>query len=229
MPALFFRIVAPSAFMLFPVVVSAFRMMSSRTSALLRISAVRISPSSDGRTLSSSSEKLKGTCAASSAAVSVTLSVSGAASATATFSLPGKKFTSPNCVGMSNGWLGIGNAGISPATSVCRFTSIHNSARSSVGTSSSPLPAVVESIAARIATSRKCVSIGWTTCLYCISGSRVSVPGSDSSTYAFLSRRSMTSKCLSTSSGVTSAAIERVASRSRSAQFRACGASGSSR
>ena len=48
-------------------------------------------------------------------------------------------------------------AGTSGATSVRRFTSIHSSRASSVATSSSPEPAVVLSIAARVSDR----STGW--------------------------------------------------------------------
>ena len=66
------------------------------------------------------------------------------------FSVPGKKFTSPSWRGTSNGLDGIGKVGTIGATRVCRFTSCQSSRASRVATSSSPAPAVVLSIAARV-------------------------------------------------------------------------------
>ena len=66
------------------------------------------------------------------------------------FSVPGKKLTSPSWRGTSNGLDGIGKVGTMGATSVCRFTSCQSSRASRVATSSSPAPAVVLSIAARL-------------------------------------------------------------------------------
>ena len=74
-----------------------------------------------------------------------------------------------------------------------------------------------------MATSRMWPSTGWTTCLYCISGSRECTPATGAVTYALRSLRSMLWKWRSTTSGVRSVTMDRVASPSWATHERAWG------